>query len=445
MLSDVALLLALILLNGLLAMSEIAIVSSRRPRLVRMSETGNAGAARALALASEPTRFLSSVQVGITTIGILSGAIGEATLAGRARTLIEQAPALAGYADTLALTLVVAAIAYVSLIVGELVPKRLALIHPERIASLIARPMQVLASVARPVVYVLSVSTDTILRLLRVRAARQPVITVEEIKVLLEQSARAGVLEPTEQEMVINVLNLDERIVGAALTTGSDVVFLDVRDSVDRNREKLREHPHTVFPLCDRGLDHVLGFVRSTRVLEQLLNGRELDLPALAEPPLFVPETMTLMRLLEQFKRTRLPLALVVDEFGDVEGLVSLTDVIASIVGDLPAEPGEEPRIVRRDDGSALVDGALDLDTVVHALEADSLLSAEDREHYHTLGGFVMLALGRVPRTGDVFERGGYRFEVVDMDANRVDRVLVSRIDARSAGPADATVPAPRE
>ena len=429
MLTDLILLLVLILLNGVFAMSEIAIVSSKRARLLQMADAGGSGARHALKLASEPTRFLSSVQVGITSIGILNGAIGEASIASRLRPSIEQVPVLAPYAETLSLGVMVVLLTYVSLILGELVPKRLALTHPEAIASIIARPMDVLATIGRPIVTLLSVSTDTILRLLGARQVKQPAVTLEEIRVLLEQGADEGVFEGAEHEMVTNVLNLDDRHVGAVLTPRSDVVFLDVQDPLDANREKLRQDLHNVLPLCDGGLDHVLGFVRSTAVLEKLLEGAGIDLPALAEKPLFVPETMSLMKLLEQFKRTHLPVALVVDEFGDVDGLVSLTDVIASIVGDLPAEPGEEPMIVRRDDGSWLFDGGLDLDAVLRTLDAEPILSDDDRQHYHTLGGLAMLALGRVPRTGDVFERGNYRFEIVDMDGNRVDRVLVSRID----------------
>jgi putative hemolysin len=427
MTSDILIVFVLILLNGLFAMSEIAIVSSRRARLVQMADAGNRGARHALQLASEPTRFLSSVQVGITSIGILSGAIGEAAIARRLRGSFEQVPVVAPYADTLALGIMVVVLTYVSLIVGELVPKRLALTHPEGIASLIARPMQLLAAFGRPLVFVLSVSTDTILRLFRVRQVKRPAVSVEEIKVLLEQSTEEGMLEPSEQQLVTNVLDLDERHIGSVLTPRSDVVYLDVRDAVEASREKLRGALHNVLPLCDGGMQHVVGFVRSTRVLEQLLEKDTLDLPTLAEPALFVPETMTLMKLLEQFKRTHLPLALVVDEFGDVEGLVSLTDVISAIVGELPSEPGEEPLIVQREDGSWLMDGGLDLPTVLRTLDADSLMGNEDRQHYHTLGGLAMLALGRVPKTGDVFERGGYRFEVVDMDGNRVDRLLVSR------------------
>ena len=424
---DVLLLLLLIALNGIFAMSEIAVVSARRARLIQLAEEGSKGARHALTLASEPTRFLSSVQVGITSIGILNGAIGEGVIAARLRPALEQVPLLAPYADTLSLAIMVAVLTYVSLIIGELVPKRIALIHPETIASVIARPMEVVAGVTRPIVFLLSVSTDSILRLFRVRQAKQPGVTADEIRVMLEQGAEEGVFEPTEHELVTNVLNLDERHVGAVLTPRSNIVYVDIRDSVDTLREKLREQPHSVLPLCDGSLDKVLGFVRSTKVLERFLERGQPDLPSLAEPPLFVPETMTLMKLLEQFKRTHLPIALVVDEFGDVEGLVSFTDVISSIVGDLPTEPGEEPAIVQREDGSWLLDGAVDLDTALRTLEAEAIVSDEDRQHFHTLGGLAMVALGRVPRTGDVFERGDYRFEVVDMDGNRVDRILASR------------------
>jgi putative hemolysin len=430
MTTEILLVFGLILLNGAFAMSEIAIVSSRRARLVQMAEGGRVGAQRALQLASEPTRFLSSVQVGITSIGILNGAIGEAAIASRLRGVFEQVPFLAAYAESLALAVMVAGLTYVSLILGELVPKRLALTHPESIASLIARPMQMLARIGRPLVWLLSASTDTILRLFRVRHIKQPAVTLEEIRVLLEEGTEEGVFEPAEHELVRNVLNLDDRHVAAVLTPRTDIVYVDVRDTLETTRGRLRSDVHAVLPLCDGGLDRVLGFVRVTKALEQVLEKGTLDLPILAEPALFVPETMTLMQLLEQFKRTHLPLALVVDEFGDIAGLVSMTDVISAIVGDLPSAPGEEPAIVRRDDGSWLMDGALDVDTVSRTVGAESLVSDEDRQHYRTLGGLTMLALGRVPRTGDVFQRGTYRFEIVDMDGNRVDRVLVSRVPA---------------
>jgi putative hemolysin len=428
MLIEILLLLVLILANGALALSEIAVVSSRRTRLAQLSDAGSAGAARALALAAEPTRFLSTVQVGITTIGILSGAIGQTTIARRLAPSIDAlAPDLAAWSEAIALGLVVLAITYVSLILGELVPKRLALADPERVAAVVARPMQLVARLGRPVVHVLSASTDAVLRLLLVRNVKPAAATIEEIKLLLEQSTSEGVLEPGEQAMMTNVLNLDERHVAGVLTPRSDIVYLDLQDSPEANRQTLRDDPHDTLPLCDGGLDHVVGFVRVRRVLEAVLGDGTVDLRALADPPLFVPETMTLMRLLEEFKRSGLTAALAVDEFGGIEGIATLTDVVSAIVGELPAEPGGEPAIVRRDDGSWLLDGALDLSTLVQTLDDQTIVQEADRFHYHPLGGLAMSALGRVPRTGDVFERGRYRFEVVDMDGNRVDRVLASR------------------
>jgi len=438
MLTDTFLLLGLILLNGVLAMSEIAIVSSRRARLLQMADAGRSGARHALALSAEPTRFLSTVQVGITGIGILNGAIGQGAITTGIQSGLERIPGVATYAEGLSLGIMVIALTYVSLIVGELVPKRLALTHPEAVASFIARPMEILATIGRPIVRILSLSTDGLVRLLGVRQTKQSGVTADEIRVMLEQGAEEGVFEPGEKLMVSNVLNLDERRVATVLTPRSEVIYLDVRDSDSVNRTRLKNAPHTVLPLCDGGLDHVLGFVRSTRILEQLLENSPLDFPSLAEPPLFVPETVSLMTLLEEFKRTRLPMALVVDEHGDVDGLISLTDLITSIVGELPPAPGGEPPILRREDGSWLMDGGIDLASVVQALDSPMpLLGAEDRHQYHTLGGLAMVALGRVPRTGDVFERGGYRFEVVDMDGNRVDRVMISRIDRGSPSAGD--------
>jgi putative hemolysin len=391
-----------------------------------MAESGSAGARRALVLASEPTRFLSSVQVGITSIGILSGAIGEDSIADPIRALLLDTTWFAPYAQSLSLAIMVVLVTYFSLILGELVPRRLALTRPEGIASIIARPMDLLATIGRPLVKVLTVSTDGFLRMFGVRPSKVPGVTADEIRLLLAEGAQEGVFEPSEHLMVTNILNLDDRRVGAVLTPRSDVVYLDLQDPMAANREKLRSDPYSALPLCDGGLEHVVGFVRSKRLLEHMLGGGGLDLNEIVEPALFVPEAATLMNLLEQFKRTDMPIALVVDEFGDVEGLVSLTDVISSIVGELPGDSDEEPLIVQREDGSWLMDGGVDLDTVLRTLNASGLLSEEDRQHYHTLGGLAMLALSRVPKTGDTFDRGQFRFEIVDMDGNRVDRVLVT-------------------
>ncbi|MGE3577602.1 MAG: hemolysin family protein [Vicinamibacterales bacterium] len=441
MLNDLLLVFVLILINGLFAMSEIAVVSSRRARLFQLAEAGSGGARAAMQLAAEPTRFLSSIQVGITCIGILNGAIGEAAVAGRLRVALAPLPLVGPFADELAMAVMVVGLTYVSLIVGELVPKRLALTHPERVASLVARPMQVVAAAGRPLINLLSVSTESVLRLLRVRRVAQPAVTVEEIKVLMEQGAAEGVFERSEHEMVSNVLSLDHRQVRSILTPRADVVFLDVRDTPETTRARLRDDLHAVVPLCDGGLDRVLGVVRLPRLLGQLAGGGDWSLRPLAEPALFVPESMPLDALLEEFKRTHLSIALVVDEHGAVEGVVSLTDVTSAIVGALPFGPGGAGAIVRRDDGSWLMDGGVDLDVAAEVIGAEAVSTADEGQPVRTLGGLAMLALQRVPRTGDVFERGGVRFEVVDMDANRVDRLLVSRLPAamgNGPGRADA-------
>lgn len=439
MVTDALLLMGLIATNGVLAMSEIAIVSSRRARLLQLAESGSRGATRALELAGDPTRFLSTVQVGITSIGILSGAVGEATIAGRLRVALSAIPVVAPYAEAASLVIMVLGLTYVSLIVGELVPKRLAMTRPEHIASLIARPMQWLASLTRPIVYLLSLSTDTILALLRAKKATGPAVTLEEFRLLIQQGAAEGVFEKTEQEIVTNVLDLSDRHVTEVITPRSEIAYLDLRDSFEENRERLKQSPHSVVPLCDGGLDSVVGFVRATDILQRMLGNEPLDLRALATPPLFVPHSMTIMKALEQFKRMHLRVALIVDEFGNVDGLVSLADVMTAIVGHLPTAPGEEPLIVRRGDGTWLIDGMLDLDALSRELGIDTL--ADDlRDHYHTVAGLAMYALGRMPKTGDVFERDGFRFEIVDMDGHRVDSVLVGRI-AKASASADENGP----
>jgi len=427
MLTDIALLLCLILLNGVFAMSEIALVSSRRARLAQLAESGQHGAARALELSADPTTFLSTVQVGITSIGILSGAVGESAIADRIRLALESVPFVAPYAPTLALISMVVVLTYTSLILGELVPKRLGLTQPERIASLVAGPMTTLARIGRPIVFILTKSTEGILTLLRVSRVKQPAISLEEIKVLMQQGTEEGVFEKTEQELVTNVLNLDERYVGAVLTPRPDVVFLDAELTFEENRATLTSSPHTVLPLCRRTLDDVVGFVKCTEILKKLLDGEPIDLVSMASLPLYVPRTVTLMALLQHFRQTHLPIALVVDEFGGVAGLVSLTDVTAAIVGDLPAPIDEDPAIVQRQDGSLLVDGALEVGQLERTL-GTTLLDDEGRREYHTLGGLAMFVLGRIPRVGDTFDREGHTFEIVDMDGNRVDRVLVTRL-----------------
>ncbi|QSA96742.1 hemolysin family protein [Methylococcus sp. EFPC2] len=432
---EFGLIMLLILLNGVFAMSEMAIVSARKHRLQQRADDGHAGAARALELVDQPTRFLSTIQVGITSIGVLSGALGEAAIAKPLLPYLAAVPQLQPYADELALAVTVVVITYLSLILGELVPKRLALNFPESIAAWTARPMHWLSLAALPAVKALILSTELVLWLLRIKPSQAPSITEEEIKVLLEQGTEEGVFEQTEQQLMENILRLDDRKVGAILRPRKDIVFLDLGNTFEENRQRIVDHRHWVLPLCENGLENIIGVVKTKDLLNHMLMGEQADLRAIATPALYVPESLTLMELLEQFRASHLHTALVVDEYGEVEGLVSLGDVLGVIVGHLSSYAGEDrPEIVEREDGSWLVDGMLDIDRLKAVVDLDEL-PEERAGEFNTVGGFVMLHLGRVPRTADHFEFDGLRIEVVDMDGNRVDKVLVSRItDAAAPG-----------
>ncbi|UCH48441.1 MAG: HlyC/CorC family transporter [Betaproteobacteria bacterium] len=425
---EIVILLLLFVVNGLFSMSEIAVVSARKARLQHLADEGNHRAASALALAREPSNFLSTIQVGITFVGIFSGAFGEATLSrGLARTFAT-IPALAPYSEALALTVVVVAIAYFSLIIGELVPKRLALQNPELIASLTAAPMRVLSKIAHPIVSLLSASTDLVLRILGAGKARQAPVSEDEIRVLMEQGARAGIFEQYEQRLVHNVLLLDERSIVAEMTPRLEVVFIDLNEPLDLSLRKIAESRHSRFPVCRGGPEHIVGVVHAKDILARQVAGEPVDLAACMQDPLYVPETLTCIRMLEMFKTSPLQIAFVVDEYGDFQGLVTLNDILEAIVGDMPSSHEEgEKMVIERAPGSWLIDGMLDTLDLKELLDVREL-PGEDDGVYHTLGGMTMIQMGRVPKPADVFEWGGYRFEVVDMDGSRVDKVLVTRL-----------------
>ena len=424
-------LLLLILVNGLFAMSEIAVVSSRKTRLQQWADEGKGGAGVALELAAEPGHFLSAVQVGITLIGILSGAFGEATIATGISDRIAQVPSLAPHAETIALAVVVLGITFLSLILGELAPKRFALRNPEGIAVMIARPMRLLAKAAHPLVWFLSFTTESVLKLLGSRPVSAPPVTEEEIKVMMEQGAEAGVFEQEEQQFVANVFRLDRLKVGAIMTPRADVVYLDVEDSSDDIQRKILDSSHSVMPVCRGGIINVLGIVHAKDLLRRSLSGESFDLLSLLTSPLFIPENATAMKLLEMCKKSGRHVAFVVDEYGDVQGLVSINDVLESIVGDIPSE-GEpaEALAVRREDGSWLLDGMLPMEKFGE-LFPDVGLPEEESGTYHTLSGFIQMRLGRIPAVADHFEWRGWRFEVVDMDANRIDKVLAAPVSRK--------------
>lgn len=427
---EVLLILVLVFANGLFSMSETAIVSSRQARLQQRAEAGAAGAKIAYNLSQHPNIFLATVQIGITLIGVLSGAFGGATAARSLASLIANVEPLAPYASQISLVLVVLVITYLSLIIGELVPKRIALNNPEGIAARVAGPMSTIARIGSPVVGLLSASTDGVLRLLRVRQKDEPPITAEEIGVLLEQGARAGIFKAAEQEMVEAVFDLADEPVAAIMTPRRNVVWLDLSDSEDQQRQTILAAPHARFPVCHDNLDTVIGVVRTKELLNRVLAGASLDLEQLAHPALFVPETMSALALLEHFQRSHEQLALVIDEFGGVAGLVSLQDVLEAIVGDIPsAGAAADPMMMARPDGSWLLDGALPFDEVAELLHLDE--NAGPRGGFHTLAGYVLAEIGHIPATGERFSTPEWELEVVDMDGHRVDKILATPAPTR--------------
>jgi len=424
---DIALLLFLILLNGLFAMSEIAVVSSRKSRLQRLADDGSPGAHSALSLHAEPSNFLSTIQVGITSIGILSGAIGEAALADPFAVWLSGFPLIEPYAEVIALTIVVAGLTYFAVVVGELVPKRLALMAPEGIASLISRPMIWLARSTRPIVWLLSASSSLLLRLTGVRRKEEPPVTDDEIKVLMGQGAEAGIFHESEQAIVSNVLRLDEQRIESIMTPRKDIYTLDLNDPDVEIRSCISESPYTRIVVCRDGLDHIVGVLRTSDLLKAALSNEPLNVEHSMRPPLYVPAGVSTTQLLENFRKARQQSALIVDEYGELQGLVTLTDVLTSIVGEIPSEDiNEEQDVVVREDGSWLMDGGVSVERFKSVLEIDEELPGEEENAFNTLGGFLMHMLGRIPAVADYFVWGGCRFEVVDMDKNRVDKVLIA-------------------
>ncbi|OHY34426.1 hypothetical protein BCV64_06070 [Cylindrospermopsis raciborskii MVCC14] len=406
-------------------MSEMAIVSARKARLQQLANQGSPNAQAALELAEAPNHFLSIVQVGITLINILNGVFGGATIAQRLEKYVELVPFLSPYSQTIAFGVVVLVITYLSLIVGELVPKRLALNNPEKIAAFIAIPMRALASLASPIVYMLSISTETVLQILGIRPSEEPQVTEEEIKILIEQGTEAGTFEAAEQDMVERVFRLGDRPVTFFMTPRPDIVWLDLDDSPEENRQKMSASNYSRYPVCQEGMDNVLGVIPVTDLLSRSLRNEPFDLTIGLRQPVFVPESTRGLKVLELFKQTVTHIALVVDEYGVIQGLVTLNDIMSEIVGDVPAQPGqEEPQAVQREDGSWLVDGMLPVEEFLELFDVEEL-ETEARGNYQTLGGLVITNLGRIPTAADHFEWQGMRIEVMDMDGNRVDKVLV--------------------
>jgi putative hemolysin len=430
---EILLIVPLIVLAGAFAMAEIALVSVRKPRLQRWAAQGNTSAQAALDLANKPETFLATVQMGMTLVGIFAGAFGERTLSLRIESLLSGIPPLAPYGHAISLITVVGAVTYLTLIIGELVPKQIALRNPERFAAALARPMTALSRISAPIVTVLNASAGVVLRVFRIRPSEEPLVTEEEIRVIMEQGAEAGLIEPSEHETVRRLFRLSDRAVMALMKPRHDIVWLDADAPMERTMKQVAVSSHSRFPVARGSLDNVVGIVKEKELLACCMGGTSVNLTDAAQPPLFVPGAMPAFRLLEMFKKSRTHIALVVDEYGDVEGLVTINDFFEDLVGEVAsADTPQERRAVERPDGSWLVDGKMPVHDLKELLDLGKL-PGEERGSYLTLGGFIMMQIGRIPVTADRFDAVGWRFEVVDMDGKRVDKVLLRPLSASAS------------
>lgn len=431
---EVMIILLLILANGVFAMSEIAVVTARKSRLQDWAKKGNMKARAALEIAGAPNQFLSTIQIGITLMGILVGAFAGRTVATRVSTALNAVPGMEPYSEAAGVAVVVITITYFSLIIGELVPKRVALGYPEAIASAVALPMRVLSTVSAPAVWMLSASTEAVLGLLGGRSSKEPPVTEEEIKALIRQGTKAGIFEESEQDMVEGVFRLGEKNAWAIMTPRSQMTWLDLKDSLDEVRGKLSESGHSRFPVGDGGLDNIVGVVQAKELLTRALAGEPIDLRASLQQPFFVPRSAPALQVLELFKQSGRHIALVVDEYGSIEGLLTHHDILEAIAGEIPfGEEPVQPKAVQRQDGSWLLDGMLSVEEFKDIFQLESL-PGEKRDVYQTLGGFLFTQMGRVPSESDRFEWDRLRFEIVDMDGKRIDKVLVTRAQESSSG-----------
>ncbi|MEI7465135.1 MAG: hemolysin family protein [Burkholderiales bacterium] len=422
---DVVLLTFLIVLNALFAMSEMALTASRKARLQVMVETGDAGAQAAMELHDDPTKFLSTVQIGITSIGVLNGIVGDAAFSAPFALWLESAFAMHDKAAEITATaMVVVVITFLTIIFGELVPKRLGQMYPESVARLVAQPMNWLSMAARPFVMLLSFCTEGTLRLMGIRGGPSRSVTEEEIAASLEEGLDAGVIEAQEHQMVRNVFRLDDRQVGSMMIPRGEIVWLEATAPAEAVLKVIAADEHSRYPVCRGGLDDVVGVVSAQSLLQQAIGGAGLDITERLQPAVFVPETLSGMELLDQFRASSAQLVFVVDEYGEVQGMITVRDVLEAITGEFTT-PSDDAWAVRRDDGSWLFDGLIPVPELKDRLDLKDL-PEEGRGRYNTLAGMIMLLLGRLPHTTDSVEWEGWRFEVVDLDGKRIDKVLAT-------------------
>ncbi|HVP25596.1 MAG TPA: hemolysin family protein [Methanomicrobiales archaeon] len=422
---DLVIVLLLILANGLFAMVEFALVSARRSRLRELAEAGDAGARAALELADDPNRFLSTVQIGITLIGILAGAFGGTRIAAYIMPFIVAIPWLAPYAGALSIAIVVLAITFLTMVIGELVPKRIGLYRPVEVSTILSRPMRLLSRIAAPAVWLVSGTTDLILRILRIPPATRPAVTEEEIRSMLEEGRRAGILEAAEQDMMEAVFRFGDRRVEALMTPRPEIVALDLDAPPTENWEKISSGGHTWYPVYRSSLDSIAGVITVRDLLSQVMAGNQPDLVPILREPVYVPEGRPALTVLELLRTSQSHIALVTDEYGTITGLLTFHDIAEAILGTIPAPgPGVEPDIVKREDGSYLIEGILPLEELRERLGLGPF-PEEGEGFYRTIAGFLVYSLGHIPGPGEHITWNGYRFEVMDMDGKRVDKILL--------------------
>lgn len=417
-------------LNGLFSMSEIALVSSRKARLELARQRGDKKAKLALDLANSPEKFLSTVQIGITLIGILTGVFSGENITGDLQQFFAQYEWLRPYEETLATTSVVILITFFSLVIGELVPKRIGLSNPEGIAKAVAGPMKLLSKLVAPFVWLLSASGNLLIKLFGIKPASQQQVTEEEIKAMVQEGAHAGVIREIEQDIVERVFHLGDRRAVTLMTPRQEIDWLNVHDTREENIAKIIANSHTIYPLCDDELDKVIGVIHVKDVLIALNKGEEVDFMKLKRDVLFLPEVVKSYRVLEKFKESRKHYAIVVDEYGGVSGLITMNDIMDALVGDMPEGDETDYQVVERHDGTFLVDAQLPIEEFMNYF--DLTIAPEEYAAFHTLAGLAMFNLKRIPKSGDVFHWIGFRFEVLDMDGNRVDKMLVSKPETGS-------------
>ena len=425
---EIFILVGLIVLNGIFAMSEIAIVTAKKSRLTALAQKGKSSAAIALKLAEDPTQFLSTVQIGITSIGILNGIFGESILAEPFALWLQSLGMTPEFSSIFATALVVIVVTYVSIVVGELVPKRIGQISAESIACLMAKPMLLLALVTKPFVYLLSGSTHGLMRLFGFAHSTESNVTHEDIQAMLLEGSSSGAIEHNEHTMVKNVFRLDERSISSLMVPRSDIIFLDTAISMEDNLHRVMQSPHSRFPVCRNNVDDIVGVVSAKQLLAQSISGKEIHIASLVKPCNYVPDSLSGMELLEHFRGSVTQMVFVVDEYGAVQGVITERDLLEAITGEfVGVDPGEEAWATQRADGSWLMDGLIPVPELKDRLELKEL-PEEDRGRYNTLAGMVMLLLGRLPHTTDSVDWQGWRFEVVDLDGARIDKLLVARL-----------------